>query len=65
MAQIVEEVQGLYAIYPAWLVSACLAIVGLGLAYLLYRLLRVGMVVVVTVLLAAIVGFAGWMILAS
>jgi len=65
MALIVEEIRGLYALYPAWLVSACLAVVGIGIGYALFKILKVGMVIVVTALLAAIVGFAGWMILAS
>ena len=57
MAQIIDE------IYPPWLVTACLSVVGLGLAWVLYKLIKVGMVVVVTALLLAIVAFVGWMIL--
>ncbi len=63
MAQIIDEIKGLYEIYPPWLVTACLSVVGLGLAWVLYKLIKVGMVVVVTALLLAIVAFVGWMIL--
>ncbi len=63
MAQIIDEIRELYEIYPPWLVTACLSIVGLGLAWVLYKLVKVGMVVVVTALLLAIVAFVGWMIL--
>ncbi|MDQ8203546.1 hypothetical protein [Pelagicoccus sp. SDUM812003] len=65
MAPIIDEIRGLYGLYPSWLVTTCLVIVGLGLAWLLWKLIRIGMVVIVTVLLLAIVGFAGWMILGA
>ena len=64
MAQLLDEIEGLYGIYPSWLVTACLVVVGLGLGWLLWKLVRVGMVLLVTVALLAIVVFAGWMILA-
>lgn len=65
MAQIIDELRGLYLVYPPWLVSACLAIVGLGAAWILWKLIRFGMVIVVALLLLLIVTFAGWMILSS
>lgn len=64
MAQILDEIQGLYGMYPSWLVTACLVVVGLGLVWVLWKLVRVGMVLLVTGALLAIVVFAGWMILA-
>lgn len=65
MAQIIGEFQKLFELYPKWLVVACLAVVGLGVGWVIWKLLRFGMVLVVTALLIAIVGFAGWMILGS
>lgn len=65
MAQLVEEIKGLYELYPSWLVSACLGIVGLGVLWALWKLVRLGMVVAVAVLLLGIVAFVGWTILAS
>ncbi len=64
MAQILDEIKGLYGIYPSWLVTACLVVLGLGLGWVVWKLVRVGMVLLVTVALLAIVVFAGWMILA-
>lgn len=64
MAQIFDEIQELYGIYPSWLVTACLVVVGLGLGWVVWKVIRVGMVVLVTVSLLALVVFAGWMILA-
>lgn len=64
MAQLLDEIKGLYGIYPSWLVTACLVVVGLGLGWVIWKLVRVGMVLLVTVALLAIVAFAGWMILA-
>lgn len=69
MAQIVDEIvnsiSGLYADYPGWLVTVCLVIVGLGVGFALWKLIRFGFVVFVTLLLLAIVGFAGWVILGT
>ena len=65
MAQLIDEIKGLYDVYPSWLVTACLVVVGLGLGWVLWKLIRIGMVVLVTVALLAIVVFAGWMILAQ
>lgn len=64
MAQIIDEFRDLYLVYPPWLVTACLVVVGLGVGWVLWKLIRFGMVVVVTALLLAIVAFAGWAILA-
>ncbi len=63
MQQIVDQIGGLYDVYPAWLVTTCLAIVGLGLGWGLWKLIRFGLVVMVTLLLLTIVVFVGWMIL--
>ena len=65
MAQLIDEIKGLYDVYPSWLVTACLVVVGLGLGWVVWKLVRIGMVVLVTVALLAIVVFAGWMILAQ
>lgn len=64
MVQLLEEIRGLYGVYPPWLVTVCLLVVGLGLGWVAWKLIRVGVVVLVTVILLAIVVFAGWMILA-
>lgn len=64
MQQLIDEFKGLYDMYPSWLVTACLVVVGLGLGWVVWKLIRFGMVVLVTVLLLALVVFAGWMILA-
>jgi len=63
MTSIVDEVMNLFELYPPWLVTTCLVIVGLGLAYALWKLIKISMVVLVTVMLIALVVFAGWMIL--
>ncbi len=65
MAQIIDGLQAQLALYPRWLVVTCLCVVGLGVAWASWKALRFGMVLVVTSLLLAIIGFAGWMILAS
>ena len=65
MARILDEIQTLFELYPRWLVVICLAIVGIGVGWCVWKLVRVGMVLLVTALLLAIVGFAGWMILGS
>lgn len=64
MAQLLDEIQGLYDLYPSWLVTACLVVVGLGLGWVVWKLFRFGMALLVTTALLAIVLFAGWMILA-
>lgn len=63
MAGIVDEVLNLFELYPPWLVGACLIIVTTGLVYALWKLVKIGMVVLVTALLIGLVVFAGWMIL--
>lgn len=63
MAQLIDEIRGLYGTYPSWLVTGCLVVVGLGLGWLIWKLVRFGMAVFVTLALVAIVAFAGWMIL--
>jgi len=65
MAQLIDEIKGLYDVYPSWLVTACLVVVGLGLGWVVWKLVRIGMAVLVTVALLGIVVFAGWMILAQ
>ncbi len=65
MNEIVDEIKGLYEVYPPWLVTTCLAIVGAGLLYVLWRLLKFGMILVITLLLIALVGVAGWLVFAG
>ena len=63
MTSIVDEVLNLFELYPPWLVGACLVIVVAGVVYALWKLIKIGMVVLVTALLIGLVVFAGWMIL--
>ncbi|MEM9158964.1 MAG: hypothetical protein AAGB46_07920 [Verrucomicrobiota bacterium] len=65
MTEIIDQVQGLFEHYPKWLVIACLAIVGVGVGYVLWRVVKFGMMLVVALLLVALVGFAGWVIFSS
>jgi len=65
MTQIIDELRKLFEVYPPWLVGGCMAIVAIGLAYVLWKLIKVGMVVLVTALLIGLVVFAGWMILTA
>lgn len=65
MERLVDQVEALFATYPSWLVGLCMAIVGAGLLYVLWRVIKVSMIIVVTVLLLGIAGFAGWVIFAS
>ena len=63
MANIVDEVLNLFELYPPWLVSTCLVIVAAGVIYALWKLIKIGMVVLVTAFLIGLVVFVGWMIL--
>ena len=63
MGNIVDEVLNLFELYPSWLVSTCLIIVAAGVIYALWKLIKIGMVVLVTALLIGLVVFMGWMIL--
>jgi len=63
MTQIVDEVMKLFELYPPWLVGACMVVVAIGLIYVVWKLIKIGMVVLVTALLIGLVVFAGWMIL--
>ncbi|MBC2606445.1 hypothetical protein [Pelagicoccus albus] len=63
MAQLIDEIQALYEVYPKWLVTTCLVIVGLGLGWILWKVIRASMAILVTAALLAIVLFAGWIIL--
>jgi hypothetical protein len=42
------------------LVTACLIVVGAGLLYVVWRIVKFGIVLVVTALLIALVAFAAW-----
>ncbi len=65
MTEIVDEIKQLFELYPPWLVTTCLVIVGAGLIYLIWRLVKFGMILVITLLLIALVGAAGWFIFAG
>ena len=60
MAFAIEEIRKLFELYPPWLVTTCLAIVGAGLLYVVWRIVKFGIVLMVTALLIALVVFAGW-----
>lgn len=60
MAELIDEVRELLELYPPWLVTACLVIVGAGVLYLVWRVVKFGIVLVVTALLIALVAFAAW-----
>ncbi len=57
---LVDEVRKLLEAYPPWLVITCLVIVSAGLLYVLWRIVKFGIVLVVTALLIALVAFAAW-----
>lgn len=65
MAQIVDEIKELYLLYPSWLVTLCLIVVGFGVGFILWKLLRFSLVVIVAILILGIVAFAGYMFLSS
>ncbi len=58
MTELIDEVRELLELYPPWLVTTCLVIVGAGLLYVLWRVVKFGIVLVVTALLIALVVFA-------
>jgi hypothetical protein len=60
MTDLIEEVRELLELYPPWLVTTCLIVVGAGLLYLMWRIVKFGIVLVVTALLIALVAFAAW-----
>ena len=60
MTDLIEEVRELLQLYPPWLVTTCLIVVGAGLFYVMWRIVKFGIVLVVTALLIALVAFAAW-----
>jgi len=60
MTDLIEEVRELLKLYPPWLVTTCLIVVGAGLLYVMWRIVKFGIVLVVTALLLALVAFAAW-----
>ncbi|GEM_PF-688135 len=60
MTDLIEEVRELLKLYPPWLVTTCLIVVGAGLLYVIWRIVKFGIVLVVTALLLALVAFAAW-----
>jgi len=65
MAQLVDAIKALYGLYPPWLVTACLAVLGLALGWAAWKIVRFGMVVLLAGALFAIVAAVGWMIFVS
>ena len=57
---LVDEVRKLLEAYPPWLVVTCLVIVSAGVFYVLWRIVKFGIVLVVTALLIALLAFAAW-----
>ncbi len=60
MTELIDEVRELLELYPPWLVTTCLIVVGAGLLYIVWRIVKFGIVLVVTALLIALVAFAAW-----
>lgn len=60
MTDLIEEVRELLELYPPWLVTTCSIVVGAGLLYVMWRIVKFGIVLVVTALLIALVAFAAW-----
>ena len=60
MTDLIEEVRELLELYPPWQVTTCLIVVGAGLLYVMWRIVKFGIVLVVTALLIALVAFAAW-----
>lgn len=65
MTQLIDEFQQLLETYPEWLVWTCLAVALVVFAWVLWRIIKFGMAIIVTVLLVGIVGFAAYVILTS
>lgn len=65
MADPIDEIRTLLELYPSWLVLTCLAIVAVGVLYVVWRIVKFGIVLMVTALLIALVVFAGWTLFAS
>ncbi len=65
MTQLVDEIQALFGLYPDWLVWTCLAVVALGVVWLVWRIVKFSMAVIVTALLVGLVGFAAYVIFTS
>ena len=57
---LVDEVRKLLEAYPPWLGITCLVIVSAGVFYVLWRIVKFGIVLVVTALLIALLAFAAW-----
>ena len=57
---LVDEFRKLLEAYPPWLVITCLVIVSAGLLYVVWRIVKFGIVLLVTALLIALVAFAAW-----
>lgn len=60
MTVVIQQIRELCELYPPWLVIACLIVVGAGVAYVVWKIVKFGIVLLVTVLLIALVAFAGW-----
>jgi len=65
MTDAIDEIRKLLELYPSWLVLTCLAIVAVGVLYVVWRIVKFGIVLMVTALLIALVVFAGWTLFAS
>ena len=60
MTDAIDEIRKLLELYPSWLVLTCLGIVASGILYVVWRIVKFGIVLMVTALLIALVVFVGW-----
>ncbi len=60
MNEVIDQIRELLEMYPPWLVTVCLIVVGAGVLYVVWRVVKFGIVLVVTALLIALVAFAAW-----
>ena len=65
MTAAIDEIRKLFELYPSWLVTTCLIIVASGILYVVWRVVKFGIVLMVTALLIALVIFAGWALFGS
>ena len=65
MTQLIDEFNLLLASYPAWLVWGGLGVVVILLAWVIWRIIKFSMVIIVTALLLGIVGFVAYVIFTS
>jgi|TARA_B110000438_G_scaffold248660_1_gene251528 Zn-dependent membrane protease YugP len=65
MTAAIDEIRKLFELYPSWLVTTSLIIVAAGILYVVWRVVKFGIVLMVTALLIALVVFVGWTLFGS